>query len=100
MTVETMTVQCPNCLNKKTINKTNKNVQVRCSTRTSGCGNKYYTNKNIVLKSKTFSKPYKSRWDPSNLSILRTFYYFLTGKNHRESKEELIMLLVKELEKL
>lgn len=94
---ETMQVACPKCLNRKTILKTNKNFQVRCSIRDSGCGNKYYTNKNIVLSSKTVNKPYNSRWDPSNLSILRTFYYFLTGKNHRGEKVDLIELLILEL---
>lgn len=46
------------------------------------------------------TKNYKSRWDPSNLSILRTFFYFLSGKNHRGNKEDLIGKLILELKKL
>lgn len=49
-----------------------------------------------ILNGDTF----KHKWDPSNLSILRTFYYFLCGKNHRGPKDELIELIIMELRKL
>ena len=65
MTVETMTARCPNCLKIKTINKTDKNVQVRCTKRDGGCGAKYYTQKNIVLEKKTIIK--------TNKTEIRTF---------------------------
>jgi len=45
-----MKVKCPHCLTIKTIDKTNKNKQVRCSKREGGCGEKFYTLKNIVLE--------------------------------------------------
>lgn len=45
-----MEVKCPECLTIKTIDKTDKNIQVRCSKTEGGCGAKYYIKKNIVLK--------------------------------------------------
>lgn len=45
---EQMKVQCPECKTIKTIDKTNSNIQVRCSKRAGGCGLKYYTLANIV----------------------------------------------------
>ena len=78
-------------------NNADKQIEItEIDTYTDTEGNIYADSVPTVRK----SKPYSSRWDPSNLSILRTFYYFLSGKNHRGSKEELIKLLVKGLEKL
>lgn len=48
-----MKVKCPHCKTIKTIDKTNKNVQVRCSKREGGCGERFYIKDNIVLEKKT-----------------------------------------------
>jgi len=44
-----MDVKCPHCLTIKTIDKTDKNIQVRCATTEGGCGKKFYIKNNIVL---------------------------------------------------
>lgn len=44
-----MQVNCPECLQIKTIDKTDKNIQVRCSLREGGCGARYYIKTNTVL---------------------------------------------------
>jgi len=44
-----MDVKCPHCLTIKTIDKTDKNIQVRCATTDGGCGKKFYIKNNIVL---------------------------------------------------
>ena len=61
--IKKMQVNCPNCLQIKTINKTNKNIQVRCSLRDGGCGAKYYIKTNTItsikikkIKQKYFAK--------------------------------------------
>jgi len=95
---ETMIVQCPKCLNKKTINKTNNNIQVRCSVRDSGCGEKYYTKFNTVLFNKTNGIISIENIDgmPTtiDLSILRAFYKIFTGRAHRGTKEDLLSLII------
>ena len=48
-----MKVKCPNCKTIKTIDKTEKNIQVRCSKRERGCGERFYIKDNIVLEEKT-----------------------------------------------
>ena len=45
-----MKVRCPHCETIKTIDKTDKNIQVRCSKREGGCGERYYIKDNIVLE--------------------------------------------------
>lgn len=47
--VKTMMVNCPECLQIRTINRTDRNVRVRCKIREGGCGARYYTKNNIVL---------------------------------------------------
>lgn len=51
-----MKVKCPHCKTIKTINKTDKNKQVRCSKREGGCGERFYVKENIVLEKKTIEK--------------------------------------------
>lgn len=51
-----MKVRCPYCKTIKTIDKTDKNIQVRCSKREGGCGERFYVKENIVLEKETFDK--------------------------------------------
>lgn len=120
-------IQCPDC---GSIQYFTGKLKPRAHTRCTACKKDLYVIKNIVptdyndnadsqttigetdnytdLEGNIYignadhvpTKNYKSRWDPSNLSILRTFFYFLSGKNHRGNKEELIILLIRELQKL
>ena len=45
-------VKCPHCKTIKTIDKTDKNIQVRCSKREGGCGERFYTENNVYLEPK------------------------------------------------
>ena len=67
-----MEVKCPECLTIKTIDKTNDNIQVRCSKKEGGCGHKFYIKKNIVLKKQDNNKTVyetRARNPPSRISV-------------------------------
>ena len=54
-----MIVNCPDCLKIKTIDKTNKNIQVRCSKRDGGCGSRYYIKTNTITDLKRMNMKLK-----------------------------------------
>lgn len=104
-----MILECPNCPNVFEWNGTDMNARIRCPKRSGGCGERFYIKNHIVMNgtlngTKEKKKPkitvVETRWDASNVSILRTFYYFLTGKNDRGPKIELIEKIELELERL
>lgn len=50
--LKTMQVNCPECLQIRTINRTDKNARVRCLLGDGGCGARYYIGTNTVLSVK------------------------------------------------
>jgi len=92
-----MKVRCPHCKTIKTIDKTDKNIQVRCGKRGGGCGERFYVKENIVLEkeeNKTMiktNKTIKPRFLNHNGSleslIICVTYGINTIKNKKQVKE-------------
>ena len=65
-----MKVKCPICETIKTIDKTDKNIQVRCGKRDGGCGDRFYIKDNIVLE-----KPMVKTIIETNKTIIKSKFY-------------------------
>ena len=121
-------VSCPKCGNPQIYKTRELKVKSHSTCKNPGCKNEFYIMRNIIPNSyndstenmidqtqiDTYSdkkgniylestervpKPYKSRWNPTDLSILRAFCKIFTGSNIRKNKIDTIKHIILALEK-